>query len=90
MIYITIIIFLLFFFSVFFFSSPLSLRPMLPVAYTEQVKYAAGTRPFGQPLELPSHIPDEDEQQVDNQLGRRRSLMAGAVMAAKKNLTFKK
>jgi len=65
----------------------------LPVAYTEQVKYAAGTRPFGQPLVLPSQPPDGDLQQsVDLQLqpGRRRSLMAGAVMAAKKNLTFKK
>ncbi|XP_025197908.1 uncharacterized protein LOC112596436 isoform X13 [Melanaphis sacchari] len=59
----------------------------------KQVKYAAGTRPFGQPLVLPSQTPDEDLQQpIDLQLqpGHRRSLMAGAVMAAKKNLTFKK
>lgn len=59
----------------------------------KQVKYAAGTRPFGQPLVLPSQTPDEDLQQpidLQLQLGPRRSLMAGAVMAAKKNLTFKK
>lgn len=65
----------------------------LPVAYIEQVKYAAGTRPFGQPLVLPSQTLDEDLQQpidLQLQLGPRRSLMTGAVMAAKKNLTFKK
>jgi len=42
---------------------------------------------------LPSQPPDGDlEQPVDLQLqtGHRRSLMAGAVIAAKKNLTFKK
>lgn len=79
----------LFFFCFFSFFD----RRRIPVAYTEQVKYAAGTRPFGQPLVLPSQPPDGDSQQpVDVQLppGHRRSLMAGAVMAAKKNLTFKK
>jgi len=42
---------------------------------------------------LPSQPPDGDLQQpVDLQMesGYRRSLMAGAVIAAKKNLTFKK
>lgn len=84
-------LFILFLFFIFLFS--LFLHSLLPVAYTEQVKYAAGTRPFGQPLVLPSQPPDGDlEQPVDLQLqtGHRRSLMAGAVIAAKKNLTFKK
>lgn len=86
--YLFLLIYFYFIFCFFLF-----LHLLLPVAYTEQVKYAAGTRPFGQPLELPSQTPDGDLQQpVDLQLqsGHRRSLMAGAVMAAKKNLTFKK
>lgn len=89
--FLSIILFIFLF--IFYFFVFIFLHLTLPVAYTEQVKYAAGTRPFGQPLVLPSQPPDEDLQQpidLQLQLGPRRSLMAGAVMAAKKNLTFKK
>lgn len=88
-----IILFYRLFYLFFIFFVFIFLHLSLPVAYIEQVKYAAGTRPFGQPLVLPSQTLDEDLQQpidLQLQLGPRRSLMTGAVMAAKKNLTFKK